>query len=186
MKVKINIREAIAENADHETLMLAPVGIDIDELFDFNGIDDEHEIDLYDLLDQQRMIGQFWGIDDVKSVRPHLTDDQAWEVLQTVERRLDANFGINWDVIRDTADELHPEPEPVLPPDPEQMNDKRSAWAGAAVAAFQQATGTDDEDALGDLLCDLMHWADRANYDFQAALTRANDHYAAETAGEGI
>lgn len=184
MKIKINLRDAIAETADHESLMLAPVGIEIDELFDFNGIDDEYELDLHDLLDQQRRIAHIWCIEDVKGVRPHLTDDQAWDVLQAVERRLNSELGINWDVIRDTADELHPEPQSTVPPDPEQMNDKRSAWAGAAVATFQQATGTDDEDALTDLLCDLMHWADRADYDFQAALTRATDHYAAETAGE--
>lgn len=73
-----------------------------------------------------------------------------------------------------------------LPPDPEGMNDKRSAWAGLAIATFQQATGTDDEDALGDLLTDLMHWADRNNYDFDAALLRAQNHYADETSGDGV
>lgn len=72
-----------------------------------------------------------------------------------------------------------------LPPDPEGMNDERASWAGCAVAAFQRATRCDEEDALGDLLADLMHWADRSNYDFEAALLRGRDHYAAETtAGE--
>ena len=42
-------------------------------------------------------------------------------------------------------------------------------------------TGTDYEDALGDLLCDLMHWSDRSNFDFEAALSRARMHYEAET-----
>ena len=71
-----------------------------------------------------------------------------------------------------------------LPPDPEGMNDKRAAWAGTALAAFMKETGTEDEDALGDLLCDLMHWCDRNNYDFDAALDRARGHYEAETLGE--
>jgi hypothetical protein len=71
-----------------------------------------------------------------------------------------------------------------LPPDPEGMNDKRAAWAGAALATFMQVTGTDDEYAVGDLLSDLMHWCDRNNYDFEAALARARGHYAAETAGK--
>ncbi|OWK35436.1 hypothetical protein [Fimbriiglobus ruber] len=71
----------------------------------------------------------------------------------------------------------------ILPPDPEGMNDKRSAWAGAAIAAFQETTGTDDEDALSDLLGDLRHWADRNNYDFEAASLRARCHYEAETGG---
>ena len=73
-----------------------------------------------------------------------------------------------------------------LPPDPEGMNDKRSAWAGLAIAAFQQTTGTDDEDVLGDLLTDLMHWADRNNYDFDAALSGAQSHYTAETSGDAV
>lgn len=71
--------------------------------------------------------------------------------------------------------------QPELPPDPEGMNDRRAAWAGRAVAAFREATGTDAEDALGDLLADLMHWADRQRFDFTLALDRARSHYDAET-----
>ena len=70
----------------------------------------------------------------------------------------------------------------VLAPDPEGMNDRRADWAGSAVRAFQAATRTDDEDVLGDLLGDLMHWADRHDYDFDAAFDRARFHYEAETA----
>ena len=68
-----------------------------------------------------------------------------------------------------------------LPPDPDGRNDKRAAWAGAAVSSFRQATGTDEEDALCDLLAELMHWADRSGHDFDAVLHRARDHYEAET-----
>lgn len=71
-----------------------------------------------------------------------------------------------------------------LPPDPEQMSNKRASRAARAVTAFQDVTGTDDEDVLCDLLADLMHWADRNDYDFDAALTRGRDHYEAETTGE--
>ena len=71
-----------------------------------------------------------------------------------------------------------------LPPDPENMNDSRAEWAGAALSTFMKETGTDQEDALGDLLADLMHWADRNSYDFDAALERARGHYEAETVGE--
>lgn len=71
-----------------------------------------------------------------------------------------------------------------LPPDPEGMNDKRAVWAGAALATFIIQTGTEVEDAVGDLLGDLMHWCDRNNYDFEAALGRARGHYKAETVGE--
>lgn len=71
-----------------------------------------------------------------------------------------------------------------LPPDPENMNGSRAAWGGVAVRAFMKATRTEEEDALGDLLADLMHWADRNNFDFDLALDRGRFHYDAETAGE--
>jgi hypothetical protein len=71
-----------------------------------------------------------------------------------------------------------------LPPDPEGMNDRRSAWAGQALATFRLATGADEHDALPDLLADLMHWCDRHDYDFEIAFDRARWHYEAETAAE--
>ena len=66
------------------------------------------------------------------------------------------------------------------------MNDKRAAWAGVALKAFCAQTGADLEEALGDLLTDLMHWADRNNFDLDAALDRARSHYAAETGTEDV
>ena len=50
-------------------------------------------------------IASIWTVDDVQSVMDktglykELTEDQAKEVLATVFRNLDANEGINWDVI---------------------------------------------------------------------------------------
>jgi hypothetical protein len=68
-----------------------------------------------------------------------------------------------------------------LPPDPEGQNDARAEWAEIAIANFEMATNTDREDALGDLLCNLMHWADRNEQDFNAMLERARTHYEVET-----
>jgi hypothetical protein len=68
-----------------------------------------------------------------------------------------------------------------LPADPEKMNDRRAAWAGAALDEFARLTGCDKEDSLGDLLADLGHWADRNDYDFDAAAFRGHGHYLAET-----
>lgn len=76
--------------------------------------------------------------------------------------------------------------EKTLPPDPDGKNGARAGWAGLAITAFQQATGTDDEDALSDLLGDLLHWCDRNNFDFDAALSRGRWHYDAETGGEEV
>ncbi len=72
-------------------------------------------------------------------------------------------------------------PTIALPPHPDGMNDKRAEWAGCAVRHFQSLTGTDFEDALSDLLGDLIHWSDRNNFDFEAALDRACFHYEAAT-----
>ena len=49
-----------------------------------------------------------WHIDDVKAVRPELTDEQARDVLGRVNKCHDANIGINWDVLRAVADDLFP------------------------------------------------------------------------------
>jgi hypothetical protein len=56
-----------------------------------------------------------WDIDDVKSVRPDLTDDQCMEVLDRCDNKHDANFGINWLVIEIHADYLFPAKERAEP-----------------------------------------------------------------------
>ena len=71
-----------------------------------------------------------------------------------------------------------------MKPDPDGQNKARAVWAGVALAAFTQETQCDFEDSLGDLLCDLMHWADHQGFDFEAALFRARGHYAEETREE--
>ena len=57
----------------------------------------------------EKTITVSWHIDDVKEVRPELTDEQARDVLGRVEKCHDANIGINWDVLRAVADDLFPE-----------------------------------------------------------------------------
>jgi hypothetical protein len=68
-----------------------------------------------------------------------------------------------------------------LPPDPEKQNDDRATWAKSAVCTFQTETRAEDESAVADLLCDLMHLADRENWQFDVELERARTHYEAET-----
>jgi hypothetical protein len=79
----------------------------------------------------------------------------------------------------------HDVPAVIVPPDPEGMNDDRAEWAGAAIRHFQCTTGTDWEDTVADLLCDLMHFCDRESFDFQKELDRARMHYEAETTEGG-
>jgi len=78
---------------------------------------------------------------------------------------------------------------PCTVPDPEQMNDDRAAWALHALLAFVDLTNVEADDALADLLSDLMHLSDRARadtdrddaFDFEACLARARSNYQAET-----
>lgn len=63
-------------------------------------------INLYDLLAERGQIASIWSIDDVLSIRPDLSPEQAWDVLQQAEGNHDANIGINWEVLRFHAENL--------------------------------------------------------------------------------
>ena len=70
---------------------------------DLDRIDDRHiddpSIDVHRILRSRRQIAVIWSVDDVLEIRPDLTEDEAWEVLQAVEDDHDANLGICWDVL---------------------------------------------------------------------------------------
>jgi hypothetical protein len=70
----------------------------------------------------------------------------------------------------------------------EPNNTNRAGWALEAINAFRRETGTDDCDALGDLLANLMHLCDAKSgqdgWDFDAMLERARSHYQEECAEE--
>ena len=53
-------------------------------------------------------ISIIWAIEDVQDVRKDLTDEQAWEVLKAVEKGHDADIGVTWDFLRNTADDMFP------------------------------------------------------------------------------
>ena len=59
--------------------------------------------DIHRILGGRHQIAIVWCIEDVQSVRADLTEDQAWEVLQFVDRTHDANLGINWDCLECAA-----------------------------------------------------------------------------------
>jgi hypothetical protein len=66
------------------------------------------DIDLYvhSLLAKHQKIAVIWSIEDVQGIRPHLTDDQAFEVLEQVGRKHDAEYGISWTTLECMADIL--------------------------------------------------------------------------------
>lgn len=94
------------------------------------------------------------------------------------------------------ANELPPEPEPPTPVGQDDLieepsstlskptNHLRACWADLAIREFMEATRADPEDALCDLLADLMHWADRTGFDFGEELESAREHYQAESLAE--
>ena len=63
---------------------------------------------LHEMMQEARVIGLLWNIEDVQSLRPDLTDDQAWSVLQRVDDQKDATLGITWDNLSWAADYLFP------------------------------------------------------------------------------
>ena len=78
---------------------------------------------------------------------------------------------------RDHARALRP-----IPLDPERLNSSPALWAAVALEEFRRQTGADLEDAVSDLLADLMHWCDRFGQEFQNEFRRAMNHYSEETA----
>jgi hypothetical protein len=72
----------------------------------------------------------------------------------------------------------------MLMGDPDGMNQRRVEWARKAIGAFIDATHTDEKDALVDLLCDLIHYADSVGVEFETAVTAAQGHYRAEIGDE--
>lgn len=61
-------------------------------------------------------------------------------------------------------------------------NAERAASADAALKAYMSRTSCDCEDCLADLLCDLMHWADKCRFSFAEELQLATSSYAAQRA----
>jgi hypothetical protein len=66
---------------------------------------------VHEFLARHRMIGIVWCIEDVQQVRPDLTDNQAWEVLQEVDPKNDTEFGVNRSTLEVIADDLYPKPD---------------------------------------------------------------------------
>ena len=67
-----------------------------------------NELDQYELVDKRYAMAIVWQIDDVLSIRPDLTEEQAGEVLGRVEDCHDASIGVSWDTLEIVADEMFP------------------------------------------------------------------------------
>jgi hypothetical protein len=69
-----------------------------------------------------------------------------------------------------------------------RMNMRRRQWAHAALSAFGVDTGqhlnTDEQDMVGDLLGDLMHYCEQRDIDFEDRLRSGRMHFDAERTGQ--
>ena len=66
---------------------------------------------VHDLLARHQQIATLWSIEDMKNIRPDLTDEQAWDVLEQVGRKHDAEWGISYTTLETVAGDLYPEPD---------------------------------------------------------------------------
>ena len=71
---------------------------------------DLSEINVHELLKARRQIAIVWSVEDVQEVRPDLTAEQSWEVLQSCEAAHDCELGITWLSLEVAADVLFPSP----------------------------------------------------------------------------
>ena len=109
----------------------------------------------------------------------HIEDCAGFDYSARVGRDGDENVGGSRIVfLRADGGEIEPASQ--------VSNATRARWAEACVSVLLQHTGCDEEDALGDLLCDLMHWSHQRGFDFALALDRARGHYDAELADEAL
>ena len=53
-------------------------------------------------------IAIIWEIDDIKELRPDLTDDECMEVLGYADRKHDASLGVCWETLQCHCDHLFP------------------------------------------------------------------------------
>jgi len=62
------------------------------------------------LLAHYGRIAAIWGVEDVQGIRPDLTADQAWEVLEEIGDKHDAEWGITWTTLETMADDMFDRP----------------------------------------------------------------------------
>lgn len=59
-------------------------------------------------FDKNTQIAIIWSIEDVQGQNETLTDEEAMNVLDVLKDRHDCNYGISWDTIDITIDNLYP------------------------------------------------------------------------------
>ncbi|GIK15187.1 MAG: hypothetical protein BroJett003_01510 [Planctomycetota bacterium] len=66
------------------------------------------DINIHELVTSRRQVAVLWSIEDVQAVRPDLSDNQSWDVLQRCIRVHHCEVGFTWLLIETVADDLFP------------------------------------------------------------------------------
>jgi hypothetical protein len=106
LKYALEFLEANDDGEEDVTSRVAAVRAAIDEAKAAGIPSEPTNVDFHAVLARRRQIAAIWCIDDVKAVRPDLTEAQCWEVLEATKRYHDATFGINWVILSSHADDL--------------------------------------------------------------------------------
>src|SRR5262245_9025113 len=109
-KMQIDLADILKRKYPHG--FHAPADIDIDAFLEFADDDWDHglDIDIHEVLAESKAIALIWDADMLLSTYPHLTEEQAWEVLQECERDYAAEHGLTWDDVAEVVCERFPEP----------------------------------------------------------------------------
>jgi hypothetical protein len=74
---------------------------------------DEGGTEILCISGEENFVRFTWSIDDVKAVRPDLTDNECMNVLERVKSEYDTSIGVSWATVEIHAGELYPKLEPV-------------------------------------------------------------------------
>lgn len=94
--------------------------------------------EIREVLAERGQIAILWGVEDVQAVRPDLSREQSWEVLQRAEQRHDGDTGITFNSLGVEAEEMFPKYRQDLPdaafdgdrtPSPEEWRQLKAEWS---------------------------------------------------------
>lgn len=163
-KIKLNLHDLLVDALGGETTHI-PATVEVSELLDFNDVH-QGELDLDDLLYENRLIAHVWSTEDVRSVRADLNDEQCWQVLQYLDRNIDSERGISWERVEQVANDMFG-----------AGNINRVERCDEVLREY----GDDLREAnLIDFLTDAMHWCQAKGEDFDKKLELARSHFGAE------
>jgi hypothetical protein len=107
--ITVDLAEILESKFQHG--LSIPVSIDVSDLLDYADDDWSESLDLDLLLAERQEAALIISAKEAKRVRPHLSDEQAWEVAQITR---DQTLWAIEDFLGDVADENYPTGKQLL------------------------------------------------------------------------